>query len=211
MDTFSIAGSLSAGWDIFKKRPWFLIGAPIILYILVFLLSAIFSEIAKMVPALGFVTAIANITLNILVGMGMVHWLLKAHDDPASVTLWDFWYPQSFWNFVGAGLLAFLLTLVGFVLLIVPGIMIALALSFVRYLVIDRNLGPIEALKESARLTRGHRWALLGLFLMTALVNIVGALLLVVGLLVTIPVTSLAIVHAYRTLQQKAGAVAPVA
>lgn len=186
-------------------------GAPLIIYVLTILLSAAFSEIAKVGPALSLLTGFANIVISIFVGMGMTNWLLKAYEDPASLTFKDFWHPQPFWQYVAASALSMLLTLVGFILLIVPGIIISLALSFTLYLVIARDLGPIEAMKESARLTRGHRWALLGLFLMIGLVNIVGAILLLVGLFVTIPVTSLALVHAFRTLERKAGDIVPTA
>jgi len=76
---------------------------------------------------------------------------------------------------------------------------------FVMFIVIDRGLGPVEAMKESARLTRGYKWQLLGFVLVLALINFVGALALLVGLFVTIPVTSLAFVQAYRALSANAG------
>jgi uncharacterized membrane protein len=61
-------------------------------------------------------------------------------------------------------------------------------------------------MKESHRITRGHKWNLLGLLLMFFLVNLLGVLAFVVGLLVTVPVTVLAFAHAYRVL---AGGAAP--
>jgi uncharacterized membrane protein len=48
------------------------------------------------------------------------------------------------------------------VLLIVPGIIFGLMFMFSTFLVIDRELGPIEALKESNHITHGHKWRLLG-------------------------------------------------
>lgn len=89
---------------------------------------------------------------------------------------------------------------VGFVLLIVPGVVVALTFMFTTFIVIDRALGPIEAMKESRRITHGHKWTLLGFSLMLVLINLLGILALVVGLLVTIPVSSLALVYAYRQL-----------
>lgn len=210
MNTFSINASLGAGWDTFKKRPWFLIGAPILLYIGFILVSVVLGEIGKIGTVLSLAAGFANIVINIFVGMGMISFLLKAYDDPMKLTLRDFWHPEPFWKYVGASLLSCVLVVVGLILLVVPGIILSIVLMFAPYLVIARSLGPVEALKESARITRGHRWALFGLVLMMALVNIVGLLALVAGLLVTIPVTSLAVIHAFRTLEQQAGEVVPV-
>ena len=58
----------------------------------------------------------------------------------------------------------------------------------------------MEAIKESWRLTKGHKWSILRLAVLMTLVNVLGFLLLLVGLLVTIPVTMLAFVRAYRVL-----------
>jgi uncharacterized membrane protein len=94
---------------------------------------------------------------------------------------------------------------VGFVLLIVPGIIFGLMFMFATFIVIERELGPIDALSESHRLTRGYKWPLFGFVLLLLLVNVLGLLALIVGLLVSIPVSTLAFVHAYRTLGGRPG------
>jgi uncharacterized membrane protein len=71
---------------------------------------------------------------------------------------------------------------------------------FAFFSVIERELGPIEALSESNRITRGHKWPLFGLVLLLIGINLLGVLALGVGLLVSIPVSTLAFVHAYRVL-----------
>jgi uncharacterized membrane protein len=88
----------------------------------------------------------------------------------------------------------------GLILLIVPGIIFALMFMFTTFIVIDREFGPIDSMKESRRLTYGHKWKLLGLSLLLVLINLLGLAVLVVGLLVSIPVSSLAFAHAYRVL-----------
>ena len=79
-------------------------------------------------------------------------------------------------------------------------VILAMGLMFVPYLVIDRGLGPIEAMKESWRVTKGHKWQLFFLFLALIGLNILGAIALIIGLLVTVPISMLAAAHAYRTL-----------
>ena len=73
-------------------------------------------------------------------------------------------------------------------------------MSFATYLVVDRGAGPIEAIKESWRITKGHKWQLFLLMLTLILLNIAGIIAFVIGVLVTIPVTWLAVTHAYRAL-----------
>jgi hypothetical protein len=51
-----------------------------------------------------------------------------------------------------------LAVLVGFVLLIVPGVILALSLGMAPYLVITENQGPIDAIKRSHSLVWGNWW-----------------------------------------------------
>ena len=157
----------------------------------------------------GFLGGAVNIGLSTLLSMGFTAVVIRAHDMLESVDVNDLWHPRPFWKFLAVELLVGLIVLVGFVLLIVPGVIAILAYMFVQYLVIDKGLGPIEALKESARITRGSRWELLFLLLIVFVLNILGAVALLVGLLVSIPVTALAMVHAYRTLEAKVGRPTP--
>lgn len=58
---------------------------------------------------------------------------------------------------VGATILIGLATFFGFLLLIVPGIIVGLGLSMTLLIIIDRNSDPISALSESWELTDGHK------------------------------------------------------
>src|SRR4030095_7950668 len=48
-----------------------------------------------------------------------------------------------------------------------------------------RDVHTIEEMKESRRITHGHKWKLLGLTLLLVLINLLGLAVLVVGLLVS--------------------------
>ena len=52
---------------------------------------------------------------------------------------------------------------IGLLLLIVPGIYILLTYCFYGLEIIDRGLGPVEALSRSAKITKGEKWNLLRL------------------------------------------------
>jgi len=84
------------------------------------------------------------------------------------------------------------------------GIMGALLASsffvFAPYAVVDRGSGPIVAIKSSFGITKGKRLKIVGFLCVIALLNILGFVALFVGILVTAPVSLLALTHLYRSL-----------
>ncbi|WP_166216678.1 YciC family protein [Pseudomonas atagonensis] len=54
-----------------------------------------------------------------------------------------------------------LLILLGLSLYFLPGLMLMVMLAFGEYLLVLRGMGPLQAMKESLRLTRGHFWRIL--------------------------------------------------
>jgi uncharacterized membrane protein len=86
------------------------------------------------------------------------------------------------------------------VLLIIPGIYLALRYGMVRFAVID-GASVTDSLRKSAELTQGVKWHLLWFILSIIAINIVGAILFLVPLLVTVPVTMIAYAHVYQKLQ----------
>ncbi|RKY61437.1 MAG: hypothetical protein DRP95_02875 [Candidatus Latescibacterota bacterium] len=118
----------------------------------------------------------------------------------------DLW--EGFRRF-GDALLAYVLTsliiLVGFLLLVVPGVLFWLRYSVVFYALMDRGLSGREAMEESSRLTKGHRGRIFLLGLALLGVNILGAAALLVGLLVTMPLSYAAMAALYEQLKAEKG------
>jgi hypothetical protein len=63
---------------------------------------------------------------------------------------------------IGAAILYYIAVAVGMILLVIPGIIVALMLMVSFPAVIAEQLGPIEALRRSRELTNGHKWSLFG-------------------------------------------------
>lgn len=198
MKSFSKKEALLVGWQTFKERPFFLIG----LFVLTTLISVLTGWVADQVPHGG-----ANVALNlidfavqIILGMGMTLILLRVYDK-AHTDYTDLLEPiHLFWKYFVMTVLVVIITSIGFVLFVVPGIVAAIALVFAPYLVVDRNMKPLEALQESMHITHGHRWNVLIFGALVFIVNIAGAAAFGLGLFITIPVTALAAVHVYRWL-----------
>lgn len=207
----SIKEALSFGWKTFKARPWFFVLVPFVLMAAAFgaglvqgILSAILGKTIG--PVVSFVISVG---INTFIGAGVISLYLKAHDSVSSVSLKDLWNPKPFWRFLGTNVLVGIAVLIGFILIVIPGIIASLALMFAQYAVIDKGLNPIAAMKESMRLTKGKRWKLLGFVLALVLVNLVGVIALIVGLFVSVPVSIFAAVHMYRSLSGNTTPVAP--
>lgn len=196
MTPFSASECIQYGWHIFKKRAGFFIGVSIVLALITMAIGAI--------PLVGIIA-------GILVKMGSISFSFKAYEDPMSAKFSDLWAPYPFWKFVLASLLLGVVIVLGLILFIIPGIIFMLRYLFVQYLVMDRKLGAFEAMKESARITRGNHLNLLVFIILIMFINILGALCLGVGLLVSIPVTLFAVVRAYRVLEHAANEVVPAA
>lgn len=130
---------------------------------------------------------------------------LRLHDgQPLDLSRWNELL-RGFWSYLLASVLVGLIFAGGLILLIVPGVIWLLTYGWAGFLVADRDLDPVAALKESRRLTVGMRWQLLAFGLLLVGVNLLGALALGVGLLVTVPTSALAAAHVFRRLQAHAG------
>lgn len=143
-----------------------------------YIVASAVAAIAVLAPLI--VAGIAVVVLAVMLDVSFTHGTVANTDVPfwllcASVSL----------------LIAAALTLSGYM---------ALRYSFVRFAVID-NTTVMASLRESAHLVRGHVLRLLGFFIVLLLLNLLGALLLLVGLLVTVPVTAIAYAHVYQHLK----------
>lgn len=94
-----------------------------------------------------------------------------------------------------------LVVFVGFILLIVPGIILLIMLGMYSYLIVDKRLGPIAALKRSRVITRGQKWRLAMMGLVLLLLNLAGLLCLLVGVVVTLWISIIAAAYVFDRLE----------
>lgn len=90
------------------------------------------------------------------------------------------------------------LTALGVLLCIVPGILWALSAALARFFVIDHGLPVIAGIRASFAAVSGLRVQMFVVGLLWLVLNLVGALLLGVGLLLTIPLTTLLLAAFYE-------------
>ena len=99
-----------------------------------------------------------------------------------------------------AYIISTVLTGLGFILLIIPGIYLAIAFSMAIPLVVEKNMAPWEALMTSRKAVT-HKWfPMFGFSLLSALIMLAGVLALVVGLIWAVPLIILAAATIYRDM-----------
>jgi uncharacterized membrane protein len=97
-------------------------------------------------------------------------------------------------------------TIVGFILLIVPGIIISLGLSMSYYILIENpELTIEEILKESWKLTDGYKMQLFVLHLRFIPWYLLGVLCFIVGIFVVLPWHQLTVASYYNYLKSQQG------
>lgn len=191
---FSIKEALTYAWKAYTADPLFYSGVTLVLTLASMLLNGLTSQDPSVVLGIA-----VSLVLSTFVTIAYSTLALSVREGTHAV--WrDLWAPEHFWRVLGVSLLQALIVTIGFILLIIPGIIVALMLSLSQLVAVDKKLGPVAALKESYRLTKGQLFQLFILAVILAAMNIAGALALGVGLLVSIPVSMIAYAHVYRKL-----------
>ena len=91
-------------------------------------------------------------------------------------------FKENYLNIILANLIWFAIVGIGFIFLVIPGIIFLCRLAFIPYLVMDKNMDPVAAVEKSWAMTRGHGWKIFGMGLLAILVAILGLLCLIVGI-----------------------------
>ena len=110
---------------------------------------------------------------------------------------------EGFNQFVPAmliGLIYVVFMTIGLALCLVPALVVGTFYLFPFVLMLERRLDFWEAMEASRLKVQEDFWGFLGFFVIILLVNLLGTLLCGVGTLITMPITSIAIVAAYRDL-----------
>ena len=155
---------------------------------------------AAAVGILSFLAFVYSILVNGPVQYGVTFAYLKAARGDKLEIKDMFEAFRNYWNAVLASLLVGVIIGIGFVLLIVPGIIFACKLAFTPYLVVDRKMAVMEAIEESWRMTGGHAWKVFLIGLLSIPICIAGLLCCCVGIIISIMWVSLAFASLYHAV-----------
>ena len=211
-----------------KDNFWFFVGAAIVLFLISLpgqILNAVVENYPEKIPPfLVFALIPLTLIIEIIVGIGFIKITLAFCDGqrPKFSTLFD--ALDCFWRYIGTGLLycliitgtfiagVFLPKLLslttyipysGFLVLLVVfivAVILSIKFSLCFYFVVDKNLGPINALRASSQTTLGVKWSLFVFGILCGLINLLGTLCFGIGLFATFPTIMVATALVYRQL-----------
>ncbi len=201
---------LSEGWQIFKRKWWTYYKVLIIVSLVQFPLALLVQVIPELLqgsdPNAGFVSLLSFILtiglniISIIIAFGWMRVLLKmSRNGVFSIQDFKVTAGQFFRYYLGSLLYGFIV-LGGFLLFIIPGIIWLVKYKYTLFLIVDKGMGPIDALRTSSVMTKDIKWRLFLLDFGFALVALAGILALVLGLLITVPVASIAQYLVYNKL-----------
>lgn len=93
-----------------------------------------------------------------------------------------------FINFIAVTFIIGVGSAIGGFLFVIPGIFFAVRTCLAPFLIVDRNMGPIEALKASNDMVTGYSWQIFFYFVLLAAANAVCSFIPIVGPFVTVGV-----------------------
>jgi uncharacterized membrane protein len=177
------------GWGLFKQYPGGFVGFC--------LLNLLIQGLLNGITYVGAVASVA-ITSPLFMGNFIVSAKLLQGQTPE---FRDFFAGfQYFLPLLLLSLISGLFIGIGILLLIIPGVYLAVAYLFASYLVVDRGLEFWPAMELSRRTIHPRWFGFFAFILLLVLLNLAGAVLLGVGLLVTIPLSFCAVTVAYADI-----------
>jgi uncharacterized membrane protein len=202
---FSKSEAVLFGWNTLKKNFGFFLGMLAIVVAINLLVGLVMSSFSEEAPKV-LVIAVSAISwiLDLLISMGVIRITLKFCDQEQATYRDLFSAYRLLLNYLVGSIVYGIMVAIGFVFLIAPGIYLAVKYQFYDYLIIDKGMGPIDAIKRSGVLTEGVKRNLVLFWLALVGINILGMIALGVGLIATVPVSWLANAYVYRRLQLQA-------
>lgn len=181
-----IGACLGRGWDLWMNH-----FGQLMLVNFVFLLISL---------AVAFVP-FGSMVFGGVLAAGMFHYVLKLlHGESAAVLDLFSGFNQAAGPLILAGIVVTLLTAVGLICFILPGIYLGVAWTFTYPLVLEKKLEFWTAMEVSRRVITRNWWQMFLLMIVAGLLAALGLTILLVGVLLTMPISMCALACAYDAL-----------
>jgi uncharacterized membrane protein len=197
-----IEESLKIGWDGTKKHFWLLLGMLLVANVPYMICNVVFQFFKDSHPFISIGILWLGMAFQFICQLGMIRACLKIINQQ-SLAFGDLFsmLPRTL-AYLGAIIIFLIAIGVGCLLLIVPGVIIGIKLQLFPYFIVDKNMGPIEALKASWEATKDVKLRLFLLYLVFGVVNTVGMLALIIGLVPAAMVVMIAQAFIYQRLAE---------
>lgn len=197
---FSKKEAIKFGWDVAKKNILFFLAVGVVWAFITIISQALQTSLNSENQFLAsFLVSIVMWIVGSIISMGVIYISLQ-FVDKKKPEVKDVFYTKNLFNFILASIMKMIIIVFGYLLLIIPGIIFSIKLQYSEYLIVDKGMDAVDSLKGSWELTKGVKWNIFLFGILLGLINILGFLALLVGLLVTIPLSMVANAYVYRKL-----------
>lgn len=198
---FSKREAVEFGWRTMRANLSIFIIFLVVSMLAGFFFSGFAGLFEKRLPVLSLIFNLGYILLTIAINIVGIKIALKFCDnDQRPIAEVISFTPSRFLKFAAGYILYSLLVTAGLILLIVPGVVFMVKYQYAIYFIADKDTDIGEAFQRSSAITRGIKWELFVFLILLSLINMAGVICFFVGLIVTIPVTMVAMAYVYRKL-----------
>ncbi len=185
----NIGDYLREGWEIFRSRA----GEFVAYSLIVALVTVVLSGKGGILSL-----AVSLVTAPLYAGYFVYVFMIF---EGREVRFGDFFKGFNYFlPLLLAGFVAGFLVFLGLLLLVIPGVYLAVGYFFVTMLIVDYGMDFWQAMETSRQIVTKNWFSVFVLTLVLFALNLLGGLLLFVGLLVTVPLSFCAAAIAYRDI-----------
>jgi hypothetical protein len=177
----SIGSLFSDSWKLYKER-WQVLVEIVLLPTLVVMLGYVLLSLGLPFSILGGLIVSIGYVIFAFSMLPVIFSLHHTAGTDASYKATIGW----FWPFVWVTILEALAVMGGFMMLIIPGIWLSIALMLVAYVFVIEHRRGVDALRQSKDYIKGYWWAVMGRVLL------LGLIFLVATIVIEIPITIIA-------------------
>jgi uncharacterized membrane protein len=198
MNDISLEKALSFGWDTMKKNFVLFLGVLVVTFVILGIISFVQSHTHS--HGMRLIIYLINVVVSCYLGIGLIRIALQFIDQQTPGFGVLFSGGSQLWSYLLAAIITGVVVGVGCILLVIPGIYLAMRLQFYGYYIVDQGMESIPALKASWAATEGLVLRLFGYNIVLALIAIVGFIALFVGSFAALPTVMCAHAALYRQL-----------
>ncbi|WP_428240278.1 hypothetical protein [Gynuella sp.] len=199
---FTIGGLISEAWQRTKGAKLTINLAVIIYMVIVIGFNILMQVVMRSTGSIGLILVLQLVFafVNLVFGMGMFMIGLRfAIGAEASVSQLFSCFGRSLHIFLCL-ILMYLMILLGFILLIIPGIYLGLAYYLAMPLVVEKKM-PVWKAMETSRKAITKRWfSVFGLLFVLGFINLIAAIPVGIGLIWTLPMSVICFSMLYRNI-----------
>ena len=213
--SLDIGYCISRSWDLVKQNFWPIVGISLLIMVISGVINQVFglasgpvfkSMFTEHRATPGGIAIILGTSLlgspiyTLLMGGLFKYYLKLIRAEGATIADAFSGFSPIAGQLILLGLANTFLTFLGFLFCVLPGIYLSISWIFALPLVIDRNLPFWDAMELSRKVVSKHWFVVFAFLLVVGLLSMCGVIVCCVGIFVTIPIASVAIMYAYEDI-----------